>query len=112
MSDYGIDYEQADYSGLERATPLIDEFYDDPEVFDNWYGDACTDHEKQQIEVIRTQAVCIRGETRRMAGAAQRGDWESHAEYDKTREHYLRKFGKEMYTLINGYMEKASERCK
>ena len=112
MSDYGIDYEQADYSGLERATPLIDEFYDDPEVLDDWYGDACTDHEKQQIAVIRTQMVCIRGKLQRLVGQAQRGDWEAHAESMTTLDEWYRKFGREMYTMINGYMETASERCK
>ena len=94
------------------GTPLIEEFYSDYPVFENWWIDALTSHSQISIECIQSVMDCIRFHREAAGNAMSRGNVMTSARYANTAMDSEAKLGEMVFDMINAFMENASKEAQ
>ena len=95
-----------------EPTPLIEEFYEDFEVFKNWWLDAISSHPDYSIKCVQASMDCIRFHKEAAVNAMNRGDVMTSARYAKTAMESEATLGRTLFDMINGFMERASKEAQ
>ena len=89
---------------------LIDTFYDDAEVFMNWYGDAVTDcyRSPERLNVIRTTMACVKINIENLQAQLERNStkvFDTHSELER----YYATLGAEVFRGVDSFIRAASK---
>jgi hypothetical protein len=100
------------YAGTEGLS-LLEDFYNpgDNDVFNNWIGDALTDHEELDMRILKGTLTMIEMRRRHVRSQSARGSVVAMLESQHKLSENYRELGKLVFDMVNGYMVEASERC-
>jgi hypothetical protein len=98
------------YAGTEGLS-LLEDFYNtgDNDVFENWIGDALTDHDELDMSILKGALTMIEMRRRHIRSQSARGSVVAMLESQHKLSDNYRELGKLVFDLVNEYMVEASE---
>jgi hypothetical protein len=98
------------YAGTDGLS-LLEDFYNtgNDDIFNNWIGDALTDHEALDMRILKNALVMIEMRKRHLSAQGARGSFERMLESQHKLSENYRELGKLVFDLVNGYMVEAHE---
>ena len=94
----------------KSAAPLIDRFFDDFGVFDNYFNDSITDAKAIDRKCLKAEMCCIRITRKHIMARGRRGDFLAMGESVLELGERYQALGKLLYEVIETYMTSISEK--